>query len=87
MGTAVGGRNKSSQDVWGGEQRGCTKVILVAPVLGHTQEATGIHTKPSPSTDPHHKTPEPKQSQQVYCQQQHRKALPGGPSQWLEGSR
>ena len=42
---------------------------------------------PVPLLTPHHKTPEPKQSQQVYCQQQHRKALPGGPSQWLEGSR
>lgn len=53
----------------GGGQRGYTKDMLVVPVLGRLQGATG-GPRPTPSTDPHHKTPEPRQSQQVYCQRQ-----------------
>lgn len=72
------GRNESPWDVGGAE--GMHKGYAGGPVVGHPQGATGV-PRPSPSTDPHHKSPEPRRSQQVYCQRQSTgEARPAGPT-------
>lgn len=91
--TQACGRWYCEASSWGGEtsppgrgQRGCTKPMLVDPVLGHPQGAIGV-PRPSPSTDPHHKTQSPGCHSRFIVSDRAPAKLSQGPRQWPQGSR